>query len=54
MLKILERIMVGKGRMSDIPLVSVAENIEGNTICALGDAAAWPGKMDSKKIQERF
>ncbi len=41
--RILYRIEHGKGRMSDIDLlVRVAKNIEGNTICPLGDAAAWP------------
>ena len=55
MLKVLERIMDGKGRMSDIDLlVSVAENIEGNTICALGDAAAWPVKWTVRKFRKDF
>ena len=55
MLKVLNRIMDGKGRMSDIDLlVSVAENIEGNTICALGDAAAWPVKWAVKKFRKDF
>ena len=55
MLKVLERIMDGKGRMSDIDLlVSVAENIEGNTICALGDAAAWPVKWAVRKFRKDF
>ncbi len=41
--KILYRIEHGQGRRSDIDLlVRVAKNIEGNTICPLGDAAAWP------------
>ena len=41
--KILYRIEHGQGRMSDIDLlVRIAKNIEGNTICPLGDAAAWP------------
>ncbi|MCX6287743.1 MAG: NADH-quinone oxidoreductase subunit NuoF [Bacteroidetes bacterium] len=41
--KVLYRIEHGKGRMSDINLlVRIAKNIEGNTICPLGDAAAWP------------
>lgn len=33
----------GKGKISDIDeLFDVSKRIEGNTICALGDAAAWP------------
>ncbi|KAA0256748.1 MAG: NADH oxidoreductase (quinone) subunit F, partial [Chlorobiota bacterium] len=43
MLKILKRMAAGKGQKSDIDLLlSVAYNIDGNTICALGEAAAWP------------
>nr|MCX3323479.1 SLBB domain-containing protein [Bacillus paranthracis] len=39
----LHRIVAGEGRPEDIDtLVRVATNIEGNTICGLGDAAAWP------------
>ncbi|HUL44745.1 MAG TPA: NADH-quinone oxidoreductase subunit NuoF, partial [Bacteroidota bacterium] len=41
--KILNRFLAGQGTLADIDLLlDVANNIEGNTICALGDAAAWP------------
>lgn len=41
--KVLYRLEHGDGRMRDIDLlVSIAGKIEGNTICPLGDAAAWP------------
>ena len=41
--KVLHRIEHGHGHMKDIDLlVDVAKKIEGNTICPLGDAAAWP------------
>ncbi len=41
--RLMMRIVEGKSELSDIDkLESVAGNIEGNTICALGDAAAWP------------
>ena len=41
--RMLTRIMEGKGRQEDLDkLVDVANKIEGHTICALGDAAAWP------------
>jgi len=41
--KVLHRIENGLGKMSDIDLlVEVAKKIEGNTICPLGDDAAWP------------
>ncbi|MBK8981756.1 MAG: NADH-quinone oxidoreductase subunit NuoF [Ignavibacteria bacterium] len=55
MLKVLDRIMDGTGRHSDLDLlISVAENIEGNTICALGDAAAWPVKWTIRKFRKEF
>lgn len=55
MLKVLNRIMDGNGRKSDLDLlISVAENIEGNTICALGDAAAWPVKWSVRKFRKDF
>jgi NADH-quinone oxidoreductase subunit F len=41
--KILSRIVHGHGTLSDISLLdSIACNISGRTICALGDAAAMP------------
>lgn len=41
--RMLTRIMEGKGHQEDLDkLVDVANKIEGHTICALGDAAAWP------------
>lgn len=53
--KILWRILNGKGRMSDIDLlVRVARNIEGNTICPLGDAAAWPVGSAIRHFRSEF
>ncbi|MCX7058865.1 MAG: NADH-quinone oxidoreductase subunit NuoF [Proteobacteria bacterium] len=41
--QVMERLERGKGVQADIDLLlSVAENIQGKTICALGDAAALP------------
>jgi NADH-quinone oxidoreductase subunit F len=55
MLKILQRIDTGDGVISDLDLlVEVANNIEGNTVCALGDAAAWPVKFTLKKFRKEF
>lgn len=55
MLKILDRIDNGMGRPEDIDLLKdVANNIEGNTICAFGDAAAWPVKWAIKKFMSDF
>ncbi|MAD91497.1 MAG: hypothetical protein CMQ54_02055 [Gammaproteobacteria bacterium] len=43
--RMLTRIIEGKGEEADLEkLVDVANKIEGHTICALGDAAAWPGQ----------
>ncbi|MFA5012519.1 MAG: NADH-quinone oxidoreductase subunit NuoF [Ignavibacteria bacterium] len=55
LLRVLKRIDSGEGRLQDLDLLtSVAENIEGNTICALGDAAAWPVKWTIKKFRSDF
>jgi len=41
--RMLERIVDGKGRSGDLELLrSAAGQIEGHTICAFGEAAAWP------------
>lgn len=53
--KILKRIASGDAAVSDIDLlIEVANNIEGNTICALGDAAAWPVRGFAVKFREDF
>ncbi|QEC54169.1 NADH-quinone oxidoreductase subunit NuoF [Anseongella ginsenosidimutans] len=53
--KVLHRIEYGHGKMSDIDLlVDVAAKIEGNTICPLGDAAAWPVGSAIRHFREEF
>lgn len=53
--KILKRIAKGDATSKDLDLlVSVANNIEGNTICALGDAAAWPIRGFVTKFRDDF
>jgi NADH-quinone oxidoreductase subunit F len=53
--KVLHRLEHGEGRMHDIDLlVNVAKNIEGNTICPLGDAAAWPVAAAIRHFREEF
>ncbi len=55
MLRVLDRLDKGEGRIEDLDLlINVAENIEGNTICALGDAAAWPVKWTIRKFRAEF
>ena len=45
----------GQGRMQDIDLLnSVADNIQGRTICALGDAAAMPVRAMIKHFRDEF
>jgi NADH-quinone oxidoreductase subunit F len=39
----MERMATGEAEMKEIDLLlDVASQVEGHTICALGDAAAWP------------
>jgi NADH-quinone oxidoreductase subunit F len=53
--RLLVRIENGEGRPEDLDLlVDVADNIEGRTICALGDAAAWPVQSFLKHFRDEF
>jgi len=53
--RVVERIYHGKGRAEDIELLnSVADNIMGRTICALGDAAAMPVRAMLKHYKHEF
>ena len=53
--KIFLRMLDGRGVKGDLDLlVSVANNIEGNTICALGEAAAWPVKFMIARFRDEF
>ncbi len=53
--RMLHRIMVGQGRMEDLDtLASVTTQIEGHTICAFGEAAAWPVQGFLKHFREEF
>ena len=55
MYRMLTRIVGGKGREEDLAkLVDVANKIEGHTICALGDAAAWPVQSFLKHFHHEF
>jgi NADH-quinone oxidoreductase subunit F len=41
--RVMERLCEGRARVEDIDLLEqVTKQVEGHTICALGDAAAWP------------
>ncbi|MBF9237098.1 NADH-quinone oxidoreductase subunit NuoF [Hymenobacter sp. BT683] len=53
--KVLHRLEHGHGAMHDIDLlVSVAKQIEGNTICPLGEAAAWPVAAAVRHFRDEF
>ena len=53
--KILYNIEYGKGKMTDIDLLwDVQSKIEGNTICPLGDAAAWPVAAAIRHFRDEF
>jgi NADH-quinone oxidoreductase subunit F len=43
MWRIMERMVIGEADIKEIDtLLDVTKHVEGHTICALGDAAAWP------------
>jgi NADH-quinone oxidoreductase subunit F len=53
--KVLHRIEEGHGTMEDIDLLwDIQRKIEGNTICPLGDAAAWPVAAAIRHFREEF
>ncbi|MCC5861439.1 MAG: NADH-quinone oxidoreductase subunit NuoF [Gammaproteobacteria bacterium] len=53
--RVLTRILQGQGRPADLDmLVDVANKIEGHTICALGDAAAWPVQSFLRHFRHEF
>jgi len=53
--RLVHRIEHGQGRPEDLDLLnSVADNIQGRTICALGDAAAMPVRSFIKHFRGEF
>lgn len=53
--KILLRLEKGQGKSSDIDLLwDIQSKIEGNTICPLGDAAAWPVAAAIRHFRDEF
>ncbi len=53
--RMLTRIVEGRGSEDDLDkLLDVANKIEGHTICALGDAAAWPVQSFLKHYRHEF
>jgi NADH-quinone oxidoreductase subunit F len=53
--RVLLRILAGQGRSEDLDLLdSVSRRIEGHTICAFGDAAAWPVQSFIRHFKPEF
>ena len=53
--RVVHRIENGQGRMEDLDLLlSVSDNIQGRTICALGDAAAMPVRSFVNHFRSEF
>jgi len=53
--RMISRIIAGEGQAQDLDkLLSVASKIEGHTICAFGDAAAWPVQSFLRHFHHEF
>jgi NADH-quinone oxidoreductase subunit F len=53
--KVLYRLETGNGNLRDIDLLAeINKKIEGNTICPLGDAAAWPVAAAIRHFRDEF
>ncbi|TVP95950.1 MAG: NADH-quinone oxidoreductase subunit F, partial [Roseinatronobacter sp.] len=43
MMRVMDRLLRGEAEIEEIDMLwDVTKQVEGHTICALGDAAAWP------------
>jgi len=53
--RVVRGILAGRGRLEDLDLLdSVSRRIEGHTICAFGDAAAWPVQSFIRHFRHEF
>jgi NADH-quinone oxidoreductase subunit F len=53
--RVVRRIEAGGGRPDDIELItSVCNNIDGKSLCALGEAAAWPIRSSVQQFADDF
>ncbi|GAB1447097.1 NADH-quinone oxidoreductase subunit NuoF [Bacteroidota bacterium] len=53
--KIIHKILDGHGTLEDVDLLwEIQKKIEGNTICPLGDAAAWPVASAIRHFRAEF
>jgi len=53
--RLVRRVIAGQGARADLDLLlDVANRIEGHTICALGDASAWPVQSFLRHYRHEF
>jgi NADH-quinone oxidoreductase subunit F len=53
--RVVRRILEGRGRSEDLAMLDdVSRKIEGHTICAFGDAAAWPVQSFIEYFRHEF
>ena len=53
--RVVQRILAGRGRAGDLEMLDdVSRKIEGHTICAFGDAAAWPVQSFIRHFRDEF
>ena len=53
--RITTRMCDGKGREEDVPMLKdIADQVEGRTICAHGEAVAWPVQSGTIKFQDEY
>lgn len=53
--KVLQKIDSGHGTMRDLDLlIDMCDNMEGRTVCALADAAAWPVRNTVTRFKSEF
>jgi NADH-quinone oxidoreductase subunit F len=53
--RMLKRVLAGQSRREELGLLlDVANHIEGHTICAFGDASAWPVQSFLKHYRHEF
>lgn len=53
--RVLKKIDAGEGTMRDLDLlIDMCDNMEGRTVCALADAAAWPVRNTVTRFKDEF
>ncbi|MHB8507037.1 MAG: NADH-quinone oxidoreductase subunit NuoF [Candidatus Dormibacteria bacterium] len=53
--RMIRRLEAGRGRAEDVQLiVDVCNNIDGKSLCALGEAAAWPVRSSLQRFESEY